>query len=152
MDSNRVIMFVRKGKAYIPTLAKTDKGVYVTINPVFTVELNIAELMRVTEDILKIGHPEMKHPTKDQLAKMGHPMLKAADVSSWKKLSEGGTAYWIIWRKEEIVLEFSKKGERGSFAVDSSKTQHFPNGTDLRMILQVMLDDLKSHPEYTMAE
>lgn len=147
MGCAAVDVFVRRGKSYIPTLAKTDMGVYMTVAPVYMVDLDIDKLTETIEQMCKTGNPDIPHPTRDEAKHLPQPLLKAAKVNSWKKFAEGGTSYAISWRKEDIILGFYKLDEKGRFVNDMPKERHFPIRTDIRKIAQVILEDVFSHPE-----
>jgi len=148
MDKKRVSINIRKGKAYIPTLARTELGVYITVDPVYTVDLNIGNLTQIIEKVLKTGNPRIPHPTREELSHLPDPVLKAAKVSSWKKLAEGGATYSISQQDEGFDLEFYKKDEKGRFITDTSKTRRFPLGTELKEIITIILEDVNSHSEF----
>lgn len=144
-----VTIIVRDGKAYIPTEAKTDLGVYIMTSPVYTISLDIDnnELTNAIERVLKAGNPKIPHPTLYEMDHLPQPVLKAAGVKSWKKLAEGGTSYSIIFGKEKISLYFSKHDKKGRFTTDILKTRHFPVNTEIKIIVQIILDDFHSRPE-----
>lgn len=147
MGNKAVNIFIRKGKAYIPTLAKTDMGVYMDIDPVYIVDPNIDNLANAIDQVFRTGNPKIPHPTRDQIKRLPHPVFKAAKVSSWKKFTEGCKCYGISWVYDGLILEFFKLGEKRSFIPDRPKTRAFPPGTNMREIVQAILDDLHSRPE-----
>ncbi len=147
MDNKEVSIYIRKGKAYIPVLAKTDDGFYLNVSPVYTVDLDIENLANIIGEVLKAGNPRIPTPSTDEMRRLPQPVLQAAKVTSWKKLAQGGTAYDISERPEGYTLEFSKKDEKGRFVTDSYKTREFPLSTDLKEIVQAMFEDIHSHPE-----
>jgi hypothetical protein len=140
-------VYVRRDKAYVPTLARTDVGVYLTVDPVYTVSLSVDELAQAIERVLSAGNPRIPHPTLDKIDHLPQPVLKAAKVGSWTKLAQGGTSYSILMHPEGATLYFSKLDEKGRFVTDISKTRQFPPATDVRDIVQAILDDVHSRPE-----
>jgi hypothetical protein len=147
MDIGTVSIYVRKGKAHIPTLAKTETGVYLTIDPVYTIDLNVDNLTTAINIVRKAGNPRIPHPTRDEIIRLPQPVLKASKVNSWKKMAEGGTSYTISFETENIVLYFTKLDEKARIISDTSKTLQFPPGTSIKDIVQAILDDVQSRPE-----
>jgi len=147
VDKKKISLIIRKGKAYIPTLAKTEWGVYMTMEPVYTVDLDDNALINSIKQLLKSGNTQVSNPSKEDLNHQPDPVLKAAKVNSWKKLSVGGATYTISQQPEGFTLEFYKKDEKGRFITDTSKTREFPPETNLREIVRIVLEDIYSHPE-----
>jgi hypothetical protein len=147
MDKKRVSINIRKGVIYIPTLVKTEWGVYMDTDPVSIVNLEVEDLTVIIKNMLEKGNPIIPHPSREEISRKPQPLLKAAKVSSWKKFAEGGGTYTLTQQKEGFILDFYKKDETGRFITDVSKTQQFSNETNLQQIVQVILDDIKSHPE-----
>jgi hypothetical protein len=148
MDRVHVSILIYNNMAYIPTLAKTKLGVHITIEPVYTSDLNINVLTQAVEKALQSGNPKIPHPTRDEIETWPDPVLKATKVSSWSKLSKGGgTTYHISFGSDSIILYFYKKDEKGRFITDISKTLKFPPETNIRDIVKIILDDINSRSE-----
>ncbi len=54
---------IRLGKAYLPVLAKTDTGLFIPIEPVYTADLTLDSLSAAMERVRAAGHPPMPHPS-----------------------------------------------------------------------------------------
>jgi hypothetical protein len=138
-------VFVRQGKAYVPTVGDTGTLDMIT-GPVYTVNLSVEELTEVLEKVFRAGNPKIPQPTRYEMEHpRDDPLLKAAKVSSWKKLAQGGAAYGILWRSNDVTLDMSRPSSK--FEWDASKPRHFPPDVDMWEIAQTILDDVHSRPE-----
>jgi hypothetical protein len=147
VHNKTVSIYIHKGKAYIPTLAKTEWGVYINTDPVSVSNLGMEDLIAVIQYMFEKGNPIIPQPSREEIKNLPQPLLKAAKVSSWKQLAQGGTTYSIYWKPEGIFLDFFKKDEKGRFITDISKGQKFAPETNLQQIVQIILEDIQSHPE-----
>jgi hypothetical protein len=143
-----VDVYVRKAKAYVATIGDCVISSVVT-EPIYVVNLSLDELVEAIEKVYRSGTPKLPRPPGDKLYNLPRPdpLLKAAKVSSWKKLAQGGTAYDISWFSRDIIISFFKHDEKGRFVTDMPKERHFPIGTDIRQIAQVILEDALARPE-----
>jgi hypothetical protein len=143
-----VDVYIRKGKAYVATIGDCEIADIVT-EPIYTVNLNTDELVEAIEKIYQAGTPKLPRPPGDKLYNLPKPdpLLKAAKVTSWKKLAQGGTVYGITWYPKEILLTFYKNDEKGRFVPDIAKERHLAIGTSVNQIAQVILEDALSRPE-----
>jgi hypothetical protein len=141
-------IYIRQGKAYVATVGDCEIANIVT-EPIYIVNLSLDYLTEAIEKIFRAGTPNLPRPPGDKLYNLPKPdpLLKAAKVSSWKKLAQGGTVYGIDWYSHEIVLTFYKNDEKGRFVPDMPKELHFPVGTDISRIVHTILNDVHSRPE-----
>lgn len=97
------VLILRKGQAFIPTMAQTEAGFYMGIEPVEVVDAN--DQNAIEDAIVRAverGNPVVPTPTRDNYPE--DPLLKYAKVNSisafeklsqsWK-LSKRGGAYFI---------------------------------------------------------
>jgi len=138
---------VRKGKGYIPIQGQIEAGPYLGIESVYTVNLNVEDIVQAFEQVIAAGHPQIPTPTKEEMQRRKDPILKAAGASSWKTLAKNGASYTIEWQEEAITLYISRLDRKGRFEVDPAKTRTFPKGTPLRAIVEAILEDVRSRPE-----
>lgn len=141
-------IIVRKGKGYIPTEALIeDGGPFVLAEPVHTVNLNAHEIEQALQQVIASGHPKLPKPTREQWQKRRDPVLKAAGVKNWKELARGGASYTIEWSADSVTLYISRLDREGRFETDPAKTRTFPEDTPLSLLVDVVLDDIRSTPE-----
>jgi len=140
-------MMVRKGKGYIPTEALIEGGPYVCVEPVYTVSLNAHEIVQALEQVITAGHPKFPNLAREEWQKRKDPVLKAAGVKSWKELAKGGASYTIEWSEDAVMLYISRLDQKGRFETDPTRTRTFPKSMPLALIVEVVLDDIRSRPE-----
>lgn len=140
-------VIVRNGKGYLSTWGQIENnGPYVTIEPIYTVNLNIAELTNAFEKVIASGHPQLPEPTHEEVKKRVAPMLRITKTKSWKELAKNGAAYTIEWNPDHIALYMSRLDKKGRFEADPNKTKQFPKETPLQAIVEAILADAASRP------
>jgi hypothetical protein len=136
-------IIIYKGKAYLETKANTDQGMTILIDPVYVVERSVDEIETILKEMIKAGNPVVPHP-KD-LNKIKQVTLIATKTKSWKELAKRAAAYSIVFRTDDIMLSMSRPNSK--FEWDSTRGRIFPIDTDLKIIIQAILDDARSRPE-----
>jgi hypothetical protein len=142
-------VIVRAGKAYVPTVGDAEIA-HVDTEPVYSSSLSLEELTGILEKAYRNGNPKVPRPPGDKLYNLPkpYPLLKAAKVGSWKKLAEGGAAYDITLRSEDVILYISKNDKKGRFLWDHpDKTKVFHPEVSMKEVVQAILDDVNSRPE-----
>ena len=142
-----VELIVRKQKGYVPVVARDDDGLYILVDPVFTVNLDAAEITAAFEKALAAGHPPFPDVTAEEWRKRVDPTLRAAKVKSWKKLAEGGAAYVLSWFQDVVRVDMSRLDRQGRFGDDLSKRRVLPKDTPLRELVEIIMEDIRSRPE-----
>ncbi len=146
-----VDVFIRQGKAYIPTMARTEPGrgpSYIAISPVDITNLDIDELSAGIERSYKVGNPILPAPKLGEMAQLPHPLPKAANVRSWKQLYDNARSYSLAWDEDYIVRNVMVRPVRGrGFVVEPSLTLRFPIDTPISELARSILDDARLHPE-----
>jgi len=140
-------VIVRKGKAYIPVHAKSEGGPYYLIEPVFTVDLTVDDLLAALSNAIAAGHPQIPPPTKEDMKKCQDPILRASGTKSWKQLAKNGASYNIFWSENQTILYMSRLDNQGRFEPDPNKTKTFPKDTEMRVIVEAILADANTRPE-----
>jgi hypothetical protein len=150
MISN-VGVIVHRGKAYVPTYAKMTgemAGAYLTIEPIYVTNLTLDELTETLERVVAAGNPEVPTPTREELERYySRLLLRAAGVRSWRQLAREGASYGIGWLNNQIELTMSRLDKQGRWEIDPTKTRYFPRDTDIRTIVEAILQDVRSRPE-----
>jgi hypothetical protein len=129
-------LFVRNGTAYIPTLAKTEAGYYMDIDPVVVVSVSDSEAFAksILETIAR-GHPKIPTPTRD----VGFPQWVVPKYAKLKSRSafEKGATYWNLAERDgAYTIEEWQKREQGGWLPDPSKVERLPPGTSLNNAAQ----------------
>lgn len=149
-------VIVHQGKAYLPTLAELEgeaAGMYLDVPPVYTAAVSVEGLTDALAKVAAAGNPRVPIPTSEERQRYrGGPVPKAAKVGSWKALAKGGALYSINWQPSGVTSYTSMLDEKGRFVFDPAKTRHFPPGTDIRTIVEAVLEDVRSRPEVGSSE
>jgi len=133
------MLVVREGKAYVPTVAKTEAGFYMGIEPVEVVDtVDRREVENAVMRAIARGNPVVPTPTRDSYPPS--PLLKAANVRSlsaleksaqtWK-LSKTGGAY-------EIVLY--KRAKPAGALEDRQRTELVPDSEPLPVVVHRLVE------------
>ena len=140
-------LLVRRGKGYLPTQALIVGGPYVLVEPVHVAKLDVEDIMQALTQVIALGHPRFPNFTKEEWQKRKDPVLQAAGVRSWKELAKGGASYAIEWHEEGITLYMSRLDPKDRFETDPAKTRTLPKNVPLELIVEAVLDDVRSRPE-----
>jgi len=148
LESNVVFsVIIRQGKAYVETYARTNEGVYMAMDPIYTVSLSVTELTEALEKVYKSGNKLIPHPSQEELRHRPDPVLKAAKVKSWKKLAQGSATYGIAWGLDGVLLEMSKLDKNWRVVQTSATTRKFDSNVSFEEIAQTILNDVRSRPD-----
>ncbi len=139
---------IRLGKAYLPVLAKTDTGLFLLIEPIYTADLTLDSLSAAMERVRAAGHPPMPHPSPKEWQHIirKNPLLRAAKVKNWKEFSQSSIGYDIEWTKQNVVLRVYKIDHRG-WSIGPLKEIHFPTDVSLQTLAEAILEDVRLRPE-----
>lgn len=140
-------IYVWRGKAYLPVEAQYESGIFVDIEPVYTANLNIVEMLAAVEAVLSAGHPLLLMPTREEMQQRKDPVLAAIKARNWKELAKTGAAYTIDWTDKEIRVDMSRLDRKGRREYDPEKARVFPPDAPLSEIIAVVLEDVRSRPE-----
>ena len=106
-------IYLRNRTAFVPTVAQTDAGFFLDIDPVGVVSATDTEVL---QDAVKqaIGRNSPKVPTPTRAAFPKPVVLKYAKVKSWPAF-ERECLYWTIVEKDGVyqVIQGRKRPDRG---------------------------------------
>ncbi len=147
MKAQLASIVVRQGKAYIPTIAQTEAGVFAGIEPVYVANLTITDLLVALEKVVSTGHPQIPHPAQEEWLRLlkEDPLLRAAGVKSLRKFYQGSMTYEIAWTPQEIIVYTGQFDHLGRAVLE--KKWVFPSTTSLRTVVEAILEDVRSRPE-----
>jgi hypothetical protein len=131
-------LYLRKGKVFIPTFGRVDKGLYRDIEPVVVVDVSDTGALRqaLRETIARGNPPTPYYPR-------GGPypqpvVVKYAGVKSWGAFARGASP-WNIKEKDGIhQIVGHWKGSSG-WVEDPEQTIKFPAGTTLDQVIDRMI-------------
>jgi hypothetical protein len=113
-------IYLRNGVAYVPTVARTEAGYYLDIEPVAAVSAtDSVALSDALKHVMAKGNPIVPTPTRAAFPKP--VVLRHANVRSWADF-ERTASQWTISRKDDFyTIKRGRKRpdvgwEEGSFA------------------------------------
>ncbi len=93
-------LYLRSVTVYLPTVAQTDAGFYLDLEPVQVVSVaDTPALRRAIQQTLASGNPRVPSPSRGKFPKP--VVLKYANVKSWA-IFERSTLYWKVVEKDGI--------------------------------------------------
>lgn len=150
-ESSQLIIagiYVWRGRAYVPTHAQYESGIFVDVEPVYLAELNADDLMRAIQAVKDAGHMRLPDPkTREEFLIRKDPVLAATKAKSWKQLARNGASYSIGWTKNEIRIDMSRLNKKGIWEYDLQKVKTLSPDTPLEYIIEIILEDIKTRPE-----
>jgi hypothetical protein len=147
MDIQLVALYVWQGKAYVPAQGRIEfGGPFVDIEPVLEVDLVNHDIVRAIKTILKIGHPIIPTPSREELKVRRDPILALTRAGNWNELYRNGANYTIEWIPKGIKLLITQQGTRDGWEFDSAKNREFALNTTLDNIVDVIMADIETRP------
>ena len=135
-------------KAYLPTQAQYESGLFVDIDPVYVVSLNPDELKGAIQSVKNAGHKCLPDPkTKEEFRKRKDPVLAVSGSRSWKQLAKTGASYTIGWTDKEVRIDMSRLDNLGRWEYDPKKVRILPNDVPIDEIVEIILEDIETRPE-----
>jgi hypothetical protein len=123
-------IYIKKRLVYFPTVARTDAGLYMHVEPVEVVPLSEVEsLKRALADVISRGNPIVPHPTRNAFPK--GVLLSYAKVKTWSAF-ERGTACWHV-SEHDGKYEISRwqPAQGGGYIPDPATATSLPSGTTI---------------------
>jgi hypothetical protein len=123
-------IYLRDRTAFIPTVAQTDAGFYLDVEPVEVVAaIDGDALQHAFKQAVGRGNSKVPTPTRDAFPKP--VVLKYAKAKSWPAF-ERGCLYWTIVQKggAYFVAQGRKRPDRG-WEDDPERSEALPPGTSL---------------------
>ncbi len=128
-------VYSRKGLVYVPTVARTEAGYYMDIDPVEVVPAkDTPSLERAIKKAISNGNPIV--PTPSRAAFPEPVVLKYAGMKSWRAF-ENGASNWTIVQKDGIyeIKPGRKRLDKG-WEDDPAKVESLPRGVRLDEVAQ----------------
>jgi hypothetical protein len=134
-------------KAFIPTNARTPSGFFTGIEPVHKVNPILDELFPVVQKVLFSEPKLLPQLTRDGIKTQQGLLPKITGARSWKRLGQKGISYIIELTDKGFLVEMSRLDSKGRWEFDPDKRTTFLPDTDLSVVIQAILDDLKTRPK-----
>ena len=141
VDRIELSCYLRKGRIYIPTQARTKAGYWTGVDPVEVVPADDAVLIRAAfHRTLSRGNPRVSTPLRRDPPVFS--MLSLAGVKSWVAF-EKGAHHWRLTRIDrDWTIHVLKKAPRG-WESDETLDITFPPGTDFDAVIDWLIMAMK---------
>lgn len=128
-------LYLRNGTVYMPTVARTEAGYYLDIDPVEVVPAADSENLQSTiGKALSKGNPVAPTPTRATFPK---PVVsKYAKVKSWSAFEKGTLVWSIVENSGNYQIEPHRKAPDKGWEDDPTRIEHLPPGTTLEEVAQ----------------
>lgn len=138
--------YVRNGKAIIPTVAMTEEGFYLDIEPVSVVNLSDKQLLR--EKLLSAIESENRQiPTPERAEEPGSVVLEKVSVKRWDVFERQSVLFTIHSGPNAITLYETGRSQSGMWTRQSDEDKKFVPDTPLLEIVDAVIASIESHPE-----
>jgi len=133
------LLILRKGQAFVPTMAQTEAGFYVGVDPVEVVDLSD---WKGVEDALfravSRGNPIIPTPTRDAFPEP--VLLKYAKVKSLSTFERSAETWQLSKREGAYLLAPYLPQEHGGAEQDPDRTEAVPADMPLAEIIHRLVE------------
>ncbi len=123
------LLFLRKGQAFVPTMARTEAGFYMGIEPVEVVD---ARDPKAIEDAMlravERGNPVVPTPRRDNYPP--DPLLKYANVKSMSTFEKSSQSWKLSKLGDAYVIAPYRPLKSGGSEEDVDRTEAIPVGEE----------------------
>lgn len=149
MTRRLVVIVANNQVAHMPSVGQKRSGLWLIIDPVLTVPMNVEELTRAIEARLSLEHPRLDDSAMPPKTWRDDPLLRATNSRSWKQMAAKWFNYTISWSDRSIEVTMSRLDGRGRWEFDPSKTLQLPLDTPIEKIVSRIIDDVCSRPNFS---
>jgi hypothetical protein len=128
-------IYLRNGTVYVPTVAQTEAGFYLGIEPVHVVPVGDTEaVQRAIYQAISKGNPLVATPTRANFPKP--VILRYANVKSWSTF-EKNALFWSVVEKDGAykICRGRRRPDRG-WEDDPTRIDEVPPGAGLDEVAQ----------------
>lgn len=136
-------IYLRNRTAFIPTVAQTDAGFYLDVEPVEVVSaIDTEALQHAFKQAIARGNPKVPTPTRAAFPKP--VVLRYAKVKSWSAF-ERGCLYWTITEKDGVyhAIQGRKRPDRG-WEDDPTRIKTLPPGIGIDEVAQRLASSVQT--------
>lgn len=128
-------LYLQKGTVYVPTVAKTEAGYYLDIDPVDVISAtDLKTLCSAINRTIRIGNPKIATPTRAAFPKP--VVLNYAKVKSWSAFEKDADC-WEIYEKEGVYrIQKLPKGQPHCLENDWKEVESLPSDVGIDSVAQ----------------
>jgi hypothetical protein len=124
-------IYVRKGMVFVPTVARTEAGFYMDIEPVeVAAAADLGAIQLAVKSAVARGNPRVPTPTRATFPKP--VVLKHAAVKSWSAF-ERGSLCWVLHESKGIfqIIPQRKAADGRGWVDDGDQIESLQAGTNI---------------------
>jgi len=115
-------VYVRKGTAFVPNVARTEAGFLLDVEPVRVVKLSdLQSLASAIEQAMAAGNPRVPTPTRDEYKKPF--LIGLAGVRTWKAFERTGACFTVFRSNDELEITETARNDDGEWVDAPSLNQ-----------------------------
>jgi hypothetical protein len=139
----RLKVYVRKGKAIIPTIAQTEAGYWLDVKPVEVADVaDRPALIAALQHTVARGNPTVPVPTR---AAFPEPVvLPYAGVKTWSAFTKGASGWKLSKDAGSYVIAPYRDGQEGGWEEDLQRKEEIPAEAPIDSVLQRLVDHIIS--------
>jgi hypothetical protein len=122
-------LYLRKGTAYVPTVAQTEAGFYTDIEPVAVIPVTDSRALEIAiKVVMNKGNPIVPTPTRAAFPKP--IVLEYAKVKSWSAFEKDALNWTIVEEAGNYKIKPARKRADGiGWEADPDRVEALPPGT-----------------------
>ena len=115
-------VYLRRGMLYVPTVARTESGLYLDVEPVGVAAATDADAVRkVVRSAIERGNPAIPTPARGAFPKP--VVLRHAGMQSWSEFERATSSLAVAHRDGRFRIIPRRKGDEGGWEDDVSATE-----------------------------
>ena len=133
------MLIVRKGKAYVPTMARTEAGFYLGMEPIEVVDT--ADRQEVENAVMRAitrGNPVVPTPSRDSYPP--DPLLKSANVKSLSTFEKSAQRWQLAKRQGAYEIVPYKSVKPAGALEDREQTELVPDSEPLPVVVHRLVE------------
>jgi hypothetical protein len=138
--------YVADRQVIVPTVAITEAGFYVDIEPVAVIDIRDAAFVK--ESLLAVLNQENRQiPTPKRVDAPGSVILETMNLKKWQVFERKAVLYTVHKGDEAIVVYATGRGADGLWVEDRRRHRTFDLATPLAEIVDYIFADMLTLPE-----
>lgn len=132
------LLFVFKGKAFVLTMAKTEAGFYMGVEPIDVVDLaDKVELEKAIIAAIQRGNPSVPTPPREGFPE---PILKYAKVRSIAAFEKQSKCWKLSFRDNAYLIAPYRLSRHGGSEEDTIRTEAIPDDIPLEKVVRRLIE------------
>ncbi|MBS1957677.1 MAG: hypothetical protein JST89_26050 [Cyanobacteria bacterium SZAS-4] len=139
-------LYVRHERLILPTVAETEAGFYVDMEPINVFEIHELEKWR-QELYLRLANGNPLVPTPERSEDPGSAILERLNITKWSTFETSAIMYTIHSGGRYISVYRTGKGADGMWTQENTDLRQFASRTPLSWIARAVAEDVVKQPE-----